>query len=426
MTHLVVGDDLALFVAHDPVLLLLTAHGNQLKGLEEIILVDELPVMFYRVDGRLVDNVGQIRSHQPGGCQGQGLQIHGLIHGHILGVHLQGLQTSLHIRAVHDDPPVKTSRSQQRLVQHLRPVGGRKYQKPLGSVKAVHLRQKLIQRLLPLVVSAAITGISALSDGVDLVDKNNAGRLLLGFLEQIPDTGRAHANEHLHKVGAGQREEGHARLSRHRLGQQRLTGSRRAHEKRSLGQLRSDLSILSRVVQKVHHFLQGFLRLILPGHILEGHAGTLLHIDLGVGFAHAHGPAAHALHHIGDQHKEENQRNGKAQDIVNDHRRGVGRLAVDIHIVLLQQRQKILVVDIGSVVSGLHPLTGSLIVVVCRLLLLLGGSEIRVILQRNLNTIPIKNHGLYLILIDQFQELGIGNLLGAAVAHPAVNQACNK
>ena len=179
-------------------------------------------------------------------------------------------------------------------------------------------------------------------------------------------------------------------------------------------------------MQKVHHFLQGFLRLILPGHILEGHAGALLHIDLGVGFAHAHGPAAHALHHIGDQHKEENQRNGKAQDIVNDHRRGVGRLAVDIHIVLLQQRQKILVVDIGSVVSGLHPLTGSLIVVVCRLLLLLGGSEIRVILQRNLNTIPIKNHGLYLILIDQFQELGIGNLLGAAVAHPAVNQACNK
>ena len=45
-------------------------------------------------------------------------------------------------------------------------------------------------------------------------------------------------------------------------------------------------------MQEIHYLLQGFLRLILPCHILEGDSRLLLHINLGVALANAHGPAA--------------------------------------------------------------------------------------------------------------------------------------
>ena len=71
--------------------------------------------------------------------------------------------------------------------------------------------------------------------GVDLVDEDDGGSVFLGLLKEIPDTGRADAHEHLHKVGAGNGEEGNPGLSCHRPGQQRFTGAGRAHQKHALG-----------------------------------------------------------------------------------------------------------------------------------------------------------------------------------------------
>ena len=71
------------------------------------------------------------------------------------------------------------------------------------TVKAIHLCQQLVQRLLPLVISSK-PGITALSDSVYLVDKNNTRGMLLRLLEQIPDTGGSHTYKHLHEIRAGQ------------------------------------------------------------------------------------------------------------------------------------------------------------------------------------------------------------------------------
>ena len=56
--------------------------------------------------------------------------------------------------------------------------------------KAVHLYQNLVQGLLAFVVSAAHAGTAAASDGVDLVDEDDAGRVLLGFGEQVAHAAR--------------------------------------------------------------------------------------------------------------------------------------------------------------------------------------------------------------------------------------------
>ena len=45
-------------------------------------------------------------------------------------------------------------------------------------------------------------------------------------------------------------------------------------------------------MKEIHHFLEGFLCLVLTGYILECNAGLLLYIHLGVAFANSHHSAA--------------------------------------------------------------------------------------------------------------------------------------
>ena len=174
---------------------------------------------------------------------------------HILGMHLQDIHTAFQIRLVHDNSPVKTSRTQQRLIQHFRPVGGRQNEKSLGGVKTIHLGQQLVQRLFPLIVPAAQSAVAAFADGIDLIDENDAGCHLLGFLKQVADTGRTHPHKHFHEIRTGQGKEWNVCFSCHRFCQQRLTGSRRAHQQRALGQLGTDLCIFSGVMQEINYFL---------------------------------------------------------------------------------------------------------------------------------------------------------------------------
>ena len=97
----------------------------------------------------------------------------------------QNIRTPRHIRKLHRYPPVKPARSQKRRVKRIGTVGRRKNDNALGAVKAVHLCKKLIQRLLPLVISIDLA-VTFLSNRIDLVDKHDARRFFVGLLEQIP------------------------------------------------------------------------------------------------------------------------------------------------------------------------------------------------------------------------------------------------
>src|SRR3546814_13659869 len=68
---------------------------------------------------------------------------------------------------------VETARPQQRGVQHVRPVGGGDDDDAFIGVKAVHLHQKLVQRLLALVIAVAQPCAAMTSHGVDFVDEDD-------------------------------------------------------------------------------------------------------------------------------------------------------------------------------------------------------------------------------------------------------------
>ena len=153
---------------------------------------------------------------------------------HAARVHLEDGEAPAQIGPRHHDAAVEAARAQQRRVEHVGPVGRRDQDHALVALEAVHLDEQLVQRLLALVVTAAETGAAVAADRVDLVDEDDAGRVLLALQEEIAHARGADADEHLDEVGARDREEGHAGLAGHRAREQRLAGARRTDQQHAL------------------------------------------------------------------------------------------------------------------------------------------------------------------------------------------------
>ena len=300
VAHLVVGDDALLDGGEDGVFLL-GAGDDHLVAHQQVLLVHGHAALADGPEGGLVDEVRQVRANGTGGLLGDLVQVHILRQTDPAGMDLQSLQTALEVGAVHDDPAVEAAGAEQGLVQNFGAVGGGQDHDALVGIEAVDLAQQGVQGLV--IVADALVALVA--HGVDLVDEDDAGGDLGGLLEHIPDAAGADAHEGLLEIGAGDVEEGDVGLAGHGLGKQSLTGARRAHQQRALGELRADVGVLVGVVEEIDDLLEGFLGLVLTGHIGEADAGLLLHVDLGLGLAEAaHGIAAHALGHEAEQENE--------------------------------------------------------------------------------------------------------------------------
>ena len=103
--------------------------------------------------------------------------------------------------------PVEASGAQQRGVEDVGPVGGSDQDDALVRLEAVHLDQQLVEGLLALVIAAAQAGAALAADGVDFIDEDDAGRVLLALLEKIADAASADADEHFYEVRTGNGEE---------------------------------------------------------------------------------------------------------------------------------------------------------------------------------------------------------------------------
>ena len=175
----------------------------------------------------------------------------------------------------HDDRAVEAPGPQQRGVEDVGTVGGRHHHDALGGLEAVHLGEHLVQRLLALVVTAAETGAALAPDGVDLVDEDDRGRLLAGGLEEVAHPRRADADEHLHEVGAGDRDERHAGLTGDGAGDERLAGAGRTDEQHALGDAGADVLELRRVLEEVDDLGDLGLDRRVPGDVVERRLGLL-------------------------------------------------------------------------------------------------------------------------------------------------------
>src|SRR5437879_12525888 len=89
------------------------------------------------------------------------------------------------------------------------------------------------------------------ADGVDLIDEDDARRVLLTLLEQVAHTGGAHADEHFHEVRPADAEEGHARFTSDRFGQEGLARPRRPDDRDALRNAPPLLLGLGRALEEI-------------------------------------------------------------------------------------------------------------------------------------------------------------------------------
>ncbi len=201
------------------------------------------------------------------------------------------------------------------------------------------------------------------ADGVDLVDEDDAGRVLLGLLEQVAHARGADADEHLDEVRAGDGEERHAGLAGDGAGEQRLTGSRRAHHEHAAGNRPAEALVAAGIAQVVDQLADLFLGLVDAGHVAQTHRDlvafdaprlALAETEDVAGTAPAEALAPHDVNPHADQQQEREDREEHARQHA-----GLGRRAcVDFHAGLDQIADETRILRrIGSERRAVHALT---------------------------------------------------------------------
>src|SRR5581483_8790145 len=222
--------------------------------------------------------------------------------------------------------------AQQGGIEDVGPVRGGDQDDVVLHLEAVHLDEELVQRLLALVVTAAETGTAVTADGVDLVHKDDARSGLLRLLEEVAHARSADADEHLDEVGAGDREERNARLTRDGAREERLACARRPVQQHTLRDARAERLELLRVLEELLDLAELLDGLVDAGDVLEADLRRVGRHALRARLAEAHHlrPAAlHLVHQEDPEAEQENERQERREDRPPGRRADALRVEVD-------------------------------------------------------------------------------------------------
>ena len=259
-------------------------------------------------------------------------------------MNLQDHPPSRAVGRLHSYATVKAPGAQQRVVENLRPVGGAEHDHGLVALKAVHLGQDLIERLLALVVRPRDRGrpLPGAPDRVELVDEDDRRSGLLRFREQIAYARGADTDDRLDELRSRDREERGVRFTSDRAREQRLAGARRSGQEYAVRHPPPETFVALGAAQEVDDLGQLGLGLVDPGDIVEGDA-DLLGIDATrLGAAEiperAHSPAGRRPPREQHEQPDDQQRRAEAEQDLGQQRRPLrGRLRVDLNPLRLQQ-----------------------------------------------------------------------------------------
>lgn len=259
-------------IPRDHLVLLLQAADDPVDGGLEMLHGDLDLLAAGGDESGLVADVRDVGAGEAGGERRQPLGVEGglVVELELLQIDPENLIAALDVGLVDGDLAVEPPGPEQGLVEDVGPVGAGEDDHAGGGAEAVHLHEQLVQGALALVIGAGESAAApGAADGVDLVDEDDAGRAAPGLLEEAPHAGGAHADEHLHEVGPGDGEEGHAGLAGGGLGEQRLARAGRPDEEGALGDLGAQVLVLLGVPEEMHELHDLLLRLVAAGHVLE-------------------------------------------------------------------------------------------------------------------------------------------------------------
>ena len=199
MPALVIRGDESFLVLHDARALLRTRH-HSVDGFVEGFVGQFALALTCGQQRRFVQNIRQIRTGVAGGLARENLEVDVFRHRLVLRVDGKNLGAPLRIGGVHLNLTVETARAQQRGVEDVGTVRRRNHDDVDARFETIHFDEKLIESLFTLVVPTAHTGAAVAADGVNLVNEDDCGRVLLCDVEQVADAARTDTDEHFDEV----------------------------------------------------------------------------------------------------------------------------------------------------------------------------------------------------------------------------------
>ena len=223
----------------------------------------------------------------------------------------------------------------------------------LGAGEPVHLGQDLVQGLLALVVAAEGRAPAArAADRVQLVDEDDRRSRRLGLDEQVAHAARADAHDRLDELRGGDREERHSRLAGDGPREQRLAGARRPGQQHALGDTRAQRACTSAAFRRKSTTSTSSS----SASSMPATSSKVTRFSPLARSACARDrpkepsarPRAGATGDEDEQPDQQKRRPEPEQQLLPKRRRRVGRMGVDDHMLLVQQRVQGVVVDEGG------------------------------------------------------------------------------
>lgn len=214
-------------------------HGDT-KGVENfgidgvLVEVNEIHLLTDLLHGSLRAQRGEIGSDVTVSLGSNGLQVDVLRKLHVLGVDLQDLQTARRVGDTDVDLTIETSETTESRVDGVGAVSGRHNDNVGASLHAVHEGKELGNNTT---LDFSVGLLTLGCDRVDLIDKDDGRRVLLGFLEGLAQV-RLGLTGHLgHDFGTVDQEEESTGLVGHGTSHQSLTRTGRAVHEDTTGRL---------------------------------------------------------------------------------------------------------------------------------------------------------------------------------------------
>ena len=194
------ADHLLLRLGDDGALLLQTT-DDAVDGVGEVDCLHRILRLTGGDQCRLIADVGNVCTGESRRLAGHLVRIHVGCQLEPLHVDEEDLLPLIEVGQVNVDLSVKAAGTHECLVEDVGTVGSRHDDDSAIGVEAVHLSQQLIEGILPLVVASEAGILSPrATDGIDLIDEDDAGTFLLCRAEEISNAAGSHADKHLYEV----------------------------------------------------------------------------------------------------------------------------------------------------------------------------------------------------------------------------------
>ena len=177
-------------------------------------LRDRRGIFFRRQQGRGIHDVRNRRGRQAGGKPRELAQIKSSDGTQAARVEPKQRFAFVHVRQAEMAGAVEAAGADQRRIDIFYIVGRAQHDDPRARREAVQLDQHGIDDAVVLRFAGGIAA-TAFAQPIDLVDEDNARRLLARQRKQLSDPAHPDAEKHVGEIPAGERNERHARLAGH-------------------------------------------------------------------------------------------------------------------------------------------------------------------------------------------------------------------